>query len=76
MSLVRFTSPEAEERYAALVAVASSAVVGLDFDGDGVTDVSTYIVGPGDELPASAQSNGDPCHGVTSIETFFAECVG
>ena len=33
MSLVRFTSPEAEERYAALVAVASSAVVGLDFDG-------------------------------------------
>jgi trehalose 6-phosphate phosphatase len=33
VSLVRFTSPEAEERYAALVAVASSAVVGLDFDG-------------------------------------------
>ena len=33
MSLVRFTSPEAEERYAALVAVASSTVVGLDYDG-------------------------------------------
>jgi trehalose 6-phosphate phosphatase len=30
---VRFTSPEAEERYAALVAVASSTVVGLDYDG-------------------------------------------
>ena len=51
-------------------------LVGLDFDGDGVVDVSTYIVGPGDEIPENAQSNGDPCHGVTSIETFFAECVG
>jgi trehalose 6-phosphate phosphatase len=30
---VRFTSLEAEERYAALVAVASSTVVGLDYDG-------------------------------------------
>jgi trehalose 6-phosphate phosphatase len=30
---VRFTSAEAESRYAALVAVAPSAIVGLDFDG-------------------------------------------
>jgi trehalose 6-phosphate phosphatase len=30
---VRFTSPEAEQRYAALVAVADTVVVGLDFDG-------------------------------------------
>jgi len=30
---VRFTSDAAEQRYAALVAVAGSAVVGLDFDG-------------------------------------------
>ncbi len=30
---VRFTSPVAEERYAALVAAAGSSVVGLDFDG-------------------------------------------
>ena len=30
---MRFTSPDAEQRYAALVAVASSTVVGLDFDG-------------------------------------------
>lgn len=30
---MRFTSPDAEERYAALVAVAGQAVVGLDFDG-------------------------------------------
>jgi trehalose 6-phosphate phosphatase len=33
VNAVRFTSPAAEERYAALVAVAGSAVVGLDFDG-------------------------------------------
>ncbi len=33
MRSVRFTSSEAEERYDALVAVASSSVVGLDFDG-------------------------------------------
>jgi trehalose 6-phosphate phosphatase len=30
---VRFTSPDAEQRYAALVAAAGSTVVGLDFDG-------------------------------------------
>ncbi|HEX4472690.1 MAG TPA: trehalose-phosphatase [Nocardioides sp.] len=30
---MRFTSPDAEQRYAALVAVAGSVVVGLDFDG-------------------------------------------
>jgi len=30
---VRFTSPAAQERYAALVAAAGSSVVGLDFDG-------------------------------------------
>jgi trehalose 6-phosphate phosphatase len=30
---VRFTSAQAEQRYAALVAVADTAVVGLDFDG-------------------------------------------
>jgi trehalose 6-phosphate phosphatase len=30
---VRFTSPDAEQRYADLVAAASSTVVGLDFDG-------------------------------------------
>lgn len=30
---MRFTTPEAEQRYAALVAAAGSVVVGLDFDG-------------------------------------------
>ena len=30
---MRFTSPDAEQRYDALVAAAASSVVGLDFDG-------------------------------------------
>jgi len=51
-------------------------LVGLDFNGDGVTDVATYIVGPDDEIPPNAQANGDPCHGITNIGTFFEECVG
>ncbi|HET6968004.1 MAG TPA: hypothetical protein VFI44_06985 [Ornithinibacter sp.] len=51
-------------------------LVGLDFDGDMVVDMATFIVGPGDQIPLNAQSNGDPCHGITNIETFFAECVG
>jgi hypothetical protein len=51
-------------------------LIGLDFDGDGVTDMATYIVGPDDEVPENAQFNGDPCHGVTNIETFFTQCVG
>jgi trehalose 6-phosphate phosphatase len=33
VTAVRFTSADAEQRYAALVAVAGSTVVGLDFDG-------------------------------------------
>lgn len=51
-------------------------LVGLDFDSDGVVDVSTYIVGREGEIPDRAQLNGDPCHGVTSIEAFFTHCVG
>lgn len=51
-------------------------LVGLDFDGDMVVDIATYIVGPGDEIPLNAQFNGDPCRGITNIETFFSVCVG
>jgi hypothetical protein len=43
--------------------------VGIDVDGDGVADVSTYIVGPDDELPATAQENGSPDHGIVNICT-------
>ena len=50
-------------------------LVGFDFDGDGVVDFSTYIVGPDDEIPEVAQFNGPACHGITSLEVYFSECV-
>jgi hypothetical protein len=51
-------------------------LVGFDLDGDGVADVSTYIVGPEDELPESAQFNGSPCHGVVFIGDYFGCLAG
>jgi hypothetical protein len=50
-------------------------LIGFDFDGDGVADLSTYIVGPEDEIPDQAQDNGAMCHGVVSIEDWFTDCV-
>jgi hypothetical protein len=52
-----------------------SGLIGFDFDGDAVADVTTYIVGPNMALPEQAQLNGAECHGIVSIETFFTECV-
>jgi hypothetical protein len=51
-------------------------LVGFDFDGDGVVDFQTYIVGPDDEIPELAQFNGPSCHGITNVEVYFTECVG
>lgn len=51
-------------------------LVGIDFDGDTVADIATFIVGPGSEIPRTAQDSGDPCRGITNIETFFTVCVG
>jgi len=42
-------------------------LIGFDEDGDGVADASTYIVGPGGELPLIAQLNGSPDHGMVNI---------
>ena len=52
-----------------------SGLLGFDFNGDAVADVSTFIVGPNFELPEQAQLNGAACHGVISIEAFFTQCV-
>lgn len=49
-------------------------LIGLDFDGDGTADVSTYIVGPNGELPETAQSNGATCHGIVFIGDYFSLC--
>ena len=51
-------------------------LIGFDFNGDGTAEVTTWIVGPEDEIPELAQSNGPACHGVTNIGVFFSECVG
>jgi hypothetical protein len=53
-------------------------LIGLDFTGDGVVDVSTWIgVGPdGTEIAEPALLNGPACRGVTSIGIYFTECVG
>ena len=50
-------------------------LIGLDFNSDGVADVVTYLVGPASELPQTAQNNGSPCHGVTSLDTYFTQCL-
>ncbi len=49
---------------------------GFDFNGDGIVDATSYIVGPDDHIPELAQVNGPACHGVTNIGVFFSECVG
>ena len=50
-------------------------LIGFDFNGDGVVDFSTYIVGPDDEIPLLAQFNGPACHGITNIGVYMSECV-
>lgn len=52
-----------------------SGLLGFDVDGDGVVDVSTFIVGPEMEIPEQAQLNGPACHGITNVEVFFTQCV-
>jgi hypothetical protein len=42
-------------------------LVGLDFDGDGEADASTYIVTPNDVLPDGAIENGSADHGINSF---------
>jgi hypothetical protein len=50
-------------------------LIGFDFDGDGVVDFQTYIVGPDDEIPLPAQFNGPSCHGITNVALYFSECL-
>jgi len=50
-------------------------LLGLDFNGDGVADLTTFIVGPEFRLPEQAQLNGAACHGIISIEAFFTQCL-
>ncbi len=49
-----------------------SGLIGLDFDGDGVADVATFIVGPNGEIAEQAQWNGAECSGVVNFEALFS----
>ena len=53
-------------------------IAGLDFNGDGVADVSTWVgVDPdGTEIPDSAQDNGPACRGLTSVFVYLVLCTG
>ena len=52
-------------------------LIAIDFDGDGVADVSTWVgVGPtGEAIPVTALVNGPACRGVTSIEVYLTVCL-
>ena len=50
-------------------------LIGIDFDGDSVADIATWIVGKDGEVPVVAQQNGAPCNGVVDFEAYFA-CMG
>jgi hypothetical protein len=58
-----------EERY--------KGVIGLDFDGDGVADASTFTLGtPTGSIPDAAMFNGSDCNGVvhyTALEGCMTE---
>lgn len=53
-----------------------SGIIGLDFDGDGDADLSTFIVGPDDEVPVEAQERGAECKGIVNIGDYFACAAG
>jgi hypothetical protein len=53
-----------------------SGLVGLDFDGDGAADATTWIVGPDGEIPEQAQWNGSMCHGVVNMSVVEACLAG
>jgi hypothetical protein len=52
-------------------------LIGLDFTGDGIVDISTWFgVGPdGAAIAEPALLNGPACRGLTSIEIYFTECL-
>jgi hypothetical protein len=50
-------------------------LIGFDVTGDGVADLTTFIVTPNFAIPEQAQLNGAACHGIVSIEVFFTQCL-
>jgi hypothetical protein len=50
-------------------------LVGFDIDGDGSADLTTYLVGPDDEIPMQAQLRGPACKGITNLFVYFEQCM-
>lgn len=53
-----------------------AGILGIDFDGDGDADVSTYIVGPDGEVPIEAQERGAECRGIVTFDAYLACAAG
>jgi len=51
-------------------------LAGLDIDGDGSADLTTYFVGPEGEIPWQAQVRGAACNGILNIGDYFEQCMG
>ena len=50
--------------------------IGIDLDGDGVADMTTWQVTPTGSIPETAQFNGPACTGMTNLGLYFSECTG
>jgi hypothetical protein len=70
---VTFANPGIEKRFTSGVTSEETfrGLIGLDFDGDGQADLTTWIVGKYGEIPEQAQLAGAACHGVLNIDAYF-----
>ncbi|QNN51818.1 hypothetical protein [Nocardioides mesophilus] len=71
---VTFANPGIEKRFTSGVTSEETfrGLIGLDFDGDGTVEITTWIVGKTGEIPMQAQLAGAACHGVLNFEDYFA----
>jgi hypothetical protein len=71
---VTFANPGIEKRFTSGLTSGETfrGLIGLDFDGDGQAEVTTWIVGKYGEIPMQAQLAGAACHGVLNFEDYFA----
>lgn len=70
---ITFLTAGMEKRFASGVTTEDTfrGLIGLDFDGDGDADMTTWIVGRYGEIPQQAQAAGAECHGVISVDAYF-----
>ena len=70
---ISFLTTGAQKRFESGVTTEDTfrGLIGLDFDGDGDADLTTWIVGKYGEIAPQAQAAGAECHGVINIEAYF-----